>query len=513
MNRAAREIELKLSFLPEHYSRLQHHPLLKTLGCAPPVKQKLLSRYYDTPELSLWRKGLTLRLRNSGSKWIQTVKGNEVAAGGLHERTEWEFPVTRPEIDWARLREQGLDEFYRFQKLRQKLKPVFTTEFSRILHRLELTGGGKLEFCLDRGKITAGKAVQAFTEVELELKSGSAAFLYDFAVELQKTVSLRLQNASKAERGYFLYTQKPAPVVRAVALDVSPDISVNEAFKRTMWNCIRHLQGNESGMLLGSDPEYLHQMRVALRRLRSTLGVFKKAFAENTLAPIEKELKKLRSVLGPARDWDVFVTEFFPSLEQALPDSRQWTHIRRTATLRRAARNRAARRAIASEHYSQFMLTLCAWLSAERWHENPDPASPRQLVQPLSVFAPVVFEQYHRKLKKRGKNLAKLSSAERHALRIAVKKQRYACEFFSGLYPRKRTKRYLRALSALQQCLGVLNDLSIQERLLGEMVERRAALREPVNLARGWIAATTAQQLAQLQKSWANFKEQQTFWK
>jgi CHAD domain-containing protein len=252
---------------------------------------------------------------------------------------------------------------------------------------------------------------------------------------------------------------------------------------------------------------------VALRRLRSTLGVFKKAFAENALAPIEKELKKLRSVLGPARDWDVFVTEFFPSLEQALPESRQWTHIRRAAALRRAARNRAARSAVASEHYSQFMLTLSAWLSAERWHERPDPAGPRQLVQPLSIFAPVVFDQYHRKLKKRGRNLEKLSSAERHALRIAVKKQRYACEFFSGLYPRKRTKRYLRALSALQQCLGVLNDLSIQERLLGEMVERRAALREPVNLARGWIAATRAQQLAQLQKSWASFKEQQTFWK
>ena len=135
------------------------------------------------------------------------------------------------------------------------------------------------------------------------------------------------------------------------------------------------------------------------------------------------------------------------------------------------------------------------------------------MVQPVSNFAPVVFERYHRKLKKRGKNLETLSSAERHALRIAVKKQRYACEFFSGLYPRKRTKRYLRALSALQQCLGELNDLSIQERLLGEMIKGRADLRHSVNLAQGWIAAMRAQQLARLRKRWESFKQRQVFWK
>ncbi|HUL41785.1 MAG TPA: CHAD domain-containing protein [Burkholderiales bacterium] len=513
MNPATREVELKLSFLPEHYSRLQQHPLLKTFGCAPAVEQKLLSHYYDTPELSLWNKGLTLRLRSSGSKWIQTVKSNGAASGGLHERTEWESPVNRPEIDWDRLREQGLDEIGRTQKLRQKLKPVFTTEITRIVHPLQLTAGEKLEFCLDRGKIKAGDAVEMLSEIELELKSGSAAALYDFAAELQKTVPLRLENASKAERGYLLYAHKAPPVVKATALDISPDISVNEAFKRTLWNCIHHLQGNESGMLLGVDPEYLHQMRVALRRMHAALGVFKKALAKDTMAPIEKELKTLRSALGPARDWDVFVTEFFPSLENALPESRQWVQMRRTAALRRAARNRVARNAVASEHYGSFMLMLCGWLSGERWHEHPDQMRLQQLVQPLSYFAPVVFDRYHRKLKKRGKNLEQLSSVERHALRIAVKKQRYACEFFSGLYPRKRTKRYLRALSALQDCLGTLNDLNIQERLLSEMVERNTGLRDPVNRAQGWIAATRAQQLAQLNTRWEEFKEQQVFWK
>jgi len=513
VNRAAREIELKLSFLPEHYSRLQRHPLLQALASAPPVKQKLLSHYYDTPELNLWRKGLTLRLRNSGSKWIQTVKGNGVAVGGLHQRTEWESPITRPEIDWVRLREQGLDEIAGFQKLRQRLKPVFTTAFSRIVFPLQLTAGEKLDLCLDRGKISTGDAMQAFTEVELELKLGSAAALYDFAVELQKTIPLRLESASKAERGYFLYLHKPLPVVKASALDISPEISVNETFKRTLWNCIHHLQGNESGMLLGADPEYLHQMRVALRRLHSALGVFEKALADNALAPIETELKTLRSALGPARDWDVFVTEFFPSLERALPDRSQWIEMRRIAALRRGAKNRVARNAVAAEHYGAFMLALCAWVSGERWHERPDQVRLQQLVQPLADFAPAVFDRYQRRLKKRGKNLETLSSEERHALRIAVKKQRYACEFFSGLYPRKRTKRYLRALSALQQCLGILNDLDIQERLLGEMADGRSGLRDAVNRAQGWLAAMRAQQLSELNKNWGDFKEQQVFWK
>src|SRR5713101_6924438 len=112
------EVELKLRVAPEHVARLQRHPLLKTLCRAGPVRQKLYTVYYDTPDLDLFKHGSSLRLRRAGSHWLQTVKSGETALGGLYQRSEWESPVARQEPDFAALQGLALPRLFASSKLR-----------------------------------------------------------------------------------------------------------------------------------------------------------------------------------------------------------------------------------------------------------------------------------------------------------------------------------------------------------------------------------------------------------
>ena len=109
-------------------------------------------------------------------------------------------------------------------------------------------------------------------------------------------------------------------------------------------------------MLAGEDPEYLHQMRVALRRLRSAFSVFAPALPAETTAPVAAELKWLGAALGPARDWDVFVTETLPPVHAEFGEHPALAAFgERCAALRRAAAQRA-RRTVASQRYQRLML-------------------------------------------------------------------------------------------------------------------------------------------------------------
>src|SRR5207344_41549 len=113
----------------------------------------------------------------------------------------------------------------------------------------------------------------------------------------------RLEAASKAERGYALVAGLTTAPVKAIAPALQPAMTVTQAFRTIVFSCIAHLQANERGLLETDDPEYLHQARVALRRLRSALSVFNRAFPRALFEELVVDLRWLGSCLGPARDW------------------------------------------------------------------------------------------------------------------------------------------------------------------------------------------------------------------
>ena len=197
------EIEMKLLIEHADIPLLQQHPILNSASKSAPQKQKLHSVYFDTPELSLAQQKIALRLRLAGAEWIQAVKGGGKVEGGLHRRQEWEVPVADGKPDFGKLAESPWSSIFT-PNIQSRLIPIFVTDFWRTTWMLELENG-VIELALDIGQVQANDEQMPICEVELELKSGDPAALFDLAGILQTSITLRPEDQSKADRGYKLY--------------------------------------------------------------------------------------------------------------------------------------------------------------------------------------------------------------------------------------------------------------------------------------------------------------------
>lgn len=516
------EIELKLRLSPEDANRLQHNPLLTSFTVSRPVSRNLFTAYYDTPDLYLQKHQMALRLRNIGKKWIQSFKGGGDAALGLHQRHEWESMVPAGQPDFTQISYPALTRLFGNIDLCAQLRTLFTTDFKRSQRMLRLVDGSEIEFSLDQGVIrTPAASIREICEIELELKSGSVQSLYQFALDILHAVPFRLENTSKAERGYRLVTDLKLAPVKAQPVQLEAEMKLGEAFKAIAWNCLNHLQGNEAGMLQSEDPEYLHQMRVALRRARTARRVFARAFGATAFVPATQELKWLSRYLGAARDWDVFVSETLSEVRDYFQEHAGISALREKCEQMRQNRNDAAHEAVESTRYTEAMLRLGAWLNAETSLPAPDPQQSKsrktRLEWSVKKFADNALTYGHEKLKKYHKRASRQGTEGVHALRIAVKEQRYTAEFVSDLYPRKRVKRYIKSLAMLQETLGAVIDAAVTERLLNEVGVaevrgERSGTCEAKGIVLGWTARRGMAKRSELDEVWADFEKNEVFW-
>lgn len=504
------EIELKLLIDPADIPRLRRHPLLKALCPSGPKTRKLTSIYFDTDDLALKSQAIALRVRRSGRQWIQTIKGGGSVQAGLHQRDEWEAPVAHGTPDFTKVTDPGLIRLFAKEDLRQRLHPVFVTEFSRTVWLLETDAGDQVEMALDRGEIRADQSSAPICEVELELKFGNPAALYELALALLEAAPLRAENASKADRGYALCAPQGAPLpVKATLPEVGRGMTVDEAFRTIAWNCIDQLQDNQNRLRQGYDPELVHQMRVAVRRLRSAISLFAVAAPGIKDAGLIEGLRWLAAQLGLARDWDVFIGEMLPPVVAALPGEEGLIWLQQQAEKIRSEKREQACVAATGQRYHEIMLRLGAWLWRAPWRIT---AVVADLDMPVSIFAAQMLARRYRQVCRRGRRLKVLTAEQRHALRIAAKKLRYAAEFFSGLYPGRATKRYIQTLSHLQDEFGALNDQAVAGQLLTQLGGSGRLRERAAGVIIGWHACKTHCQLAAMAQAWKRFRRCRTFW-
>lgn len=513
------EIELKLRLPADSIARLQRHPLLKSLSTSRPVTEKLHTVYYDTSDYDLKRNNVAFRLRRIGKNWIQSIKGGGSAVAGLHQRYEWEAPVLGAQPDFKKIPNSALVRIFDSDILCEQLRPLFTTEFKRSTRLLRFMDHTEAELCLDQGRIVASNVSMPFCEIELELKSGNPLPLFQLALDLLPAVPLRLENVSKAERGYRLASGDKPPVVKAAQVSVITEMNAGEAFQVIVLNCLDHLHSNEAGMLECGDIEYLHQMRVALRRIRSAFSIFSKAFSKSAFAPVTQELKWLSGQLGSARDWDVFVTETLTDACAQFPEHTELMVLQEKCEQIRRNHNDAARKAIESIRYTEMMLRLGAWLNGESWPVPPGLPASNDLFEtgakiPVKEFAAGLLAHRHKQLKKYGRKLKNASARTLHSMRIVAKKQRYAAEFFAGLYPHGKTKRYIKSLAKLQDVLGGMNDSAVIEQLLHELPagENKSGEHEAIGIVLGWATSLALAKKTKLNKTWTCFTRNSPFW-
>ena len=503
------EIELKLLVDGVGADALRNHPLMKKYQTAPPCDHITTSVYFDTPDLQVRSTDAGLRVRHANQQWLQTLKGGGDVSGGLHSRNEWESVVAEPIPDLAALRRlvparSPWDKLLRQKKLAQRLIPIFTTDFVRTAWQLRLPDGAEVECVLDLGSIKCNDTELPISEIELELKSGDAASLFCFALTLQKTITLRIGNVSKAARGYTLFAPQTASAEQILPVKFSKRTTVEQSFQQIALHCLMQIQNNEAGVLAGDSAETLHRMRVGLRRLRCAFALYD---AVIQIPPgLQRDWDWLATQLGPARDWDVLVDTTLPAMTAAVSHEISLTKVVVAAQRNVTAAHRTAADAVTSARYSRLLLSFMQWISGRGWRDSCDVKARRKMTMPVSPFAHEIRQRQQRRLAERSKNLISGDARQRHRIRISAKNNRYAAEFFQSLYPQRAVRRYIAALSALQDELGRSNDLAIADALLKRLQSQRRELRDGIGYLRGYLASGLGRDNKKLRGLWKTFR-------
>jgi triphosphatase len=514
----SREIELKLHVGPDDLATLRDHPGLALYRAGAPRVQHLVTTYYDTPDHRLALSGLALRVRQVGRRRTQTVKTRERAehgqSAGAAIRREWEWPVADGRPNLAVLDDIGFGAALRAAD-RAAIEPIFATDITRTRVELDAGAGTRIELALDRGVLRAGALRHPISELELELLSdGDAAGLarlYEIALVLHAGTPLQIGTESKADVGYALITQRPPLPHKAHPVTFEAEFSAAQVFGRLVRGCIGHLLDNQHCALNGCDVGGIHQMRVALRRLRAAFSLFGESLALSGLAPLKDEVRWLAGELSPARDWDVFVKEMLPGGKDKSAGAVR--RVRRHAEAARADAGRRAEAAIRAPRYTALILTLGLWIEQERWRPQGE-AERAAAEQPIGALAAGILDRRLRKVRKAGKHLARLSIEQRHMLRKALKTLRYGAAFLAGLYPAGRARRYLDAMAGLQDVLGALNDLAVAQGLASSLCDPSdRALAGGVSRLEAIFAKRLAGRVEALQPAWRAFRSAEPFWR
>jgi len=503
----ATEIELKLAIPKAAVARLRNHPLLVAAG--PPSRARLRAIYFDTPELVLCGQHAALRIRRAGRIWVQTFKcGGDVNAG-LQSRTEAECRVAGLALNLDFLRDVPGAEILRRKRIASRLIQVFETNFMRTAWRLLAADGSAMEVALDQGGIWSSGRTLALSEVEIELITGDPSALFRLALALQEDLPLRPEILSKAERGYRLFCNETTSPLRAAPVALAPAMRPAEALQVVVAACISHLQANADGAAESADPEYVHQMRVALRRLRAALGIFITPAAAQTGVSFDHEInagfRAVAAELGAARNWDVFIEETLQPLSAALPEQKVLqASILAAGELRRAA-HRRVNAVLNSPSFARLLLRLTSEVYA-----LSSAAASSVVPDGLRVLARATLSRQHKRLLRDAATLANADDENRHHLRIDAKKLRYAAEFFNGLFDKATATKYAKNLAVLQDLLGELNDAVSAHSLLDALGPDATPARPLVD---AWFAAKRHQALAALPAACSRVAAAEKFWK
>jgi triphosphatase len=258
-----------------------------------------------------------------------------------------------------------------------------------------------------------------------------------------------------------------------------------------------------------SDPEPVHQMRVAVRRLRSALSIFGDAASGPAIERARAGLKTLGGVLGPARDWDVFVTETCLPVGSAFAKDQSVTRLLAAAERRRTTSYAALRGFLSDVAFRRLGLELASLAYTAILREGLEGEA--ALDVELREFAGRVLDRRLKRLLEPGDDLLGLPADALHAVRLHGKRMRYATEFFAAVFPGKGVRRFLEHLTDLQERLGQINDGAVAEGLLGELGLSREH-GHAAGVIRGFIAARRDKGSGKINRAWAKFRCQDPFW-
>lgn len=504
----ATELEIKLVGAPADVAALRASKTFATNVVEAGAWARLDSTYYDTGDARLEKAGAVLRLREEAGARIQTMKLSQAGALGRLEEERGlgpadSFPVAPYADEFAAL----------LAHAGEALGPVARTVTDRYAVVVE-RGGARIEAAVDLGRAEAwrdGKLVAAapIAEAELELLSGAPEELFRAARKCLKEADgrVRLSVASKAEQARRLARPFVA-LAPEKSLPLDARMSAGAALALALDDCARRMCECLPVIVDQRMPEGVHQMRVALRRFRAVERIFRTGAGDAALEKLARKARGFARLLGPARDWDVFLADTLP---ESLPGDYAADGLKaiaaRAEALRAEAWDRAAQ-GVAAPAFSVFALAL--FEAAHRIASRP----PAALGENVRSFAARALDSRLASARVVASGLDDASPAARHPLRIELKKLRYAAQTFRSLYAKPARKTYMAAMSKLQDAFGALNDAVVAQSLANEAAlgQGREAARAAGFLA-GWRAGEAQARASAVGESWRAFDAIEPFWK
>lgn len=515
-----REIELKLRTSPEALAVLRDCDLLRSHTRSVGKARNLVGTYYDTSDGRLASRGLALRLRRDGRQTIQTLKAAPSRGDVALDRDEWEIPLAAAAPDLTAFGDPRVLDRTGLV-LPDELAPLFETRVRRETVLVEWPDGrgpaAVIELAFDTGTIVAGKRRLPIAELELELKEGAAPALFALAQRLGGLAPLAIERQDKAARGRALAMEASPPSRKAGSLELPSDVDVETGLGLILRHGLAHWLDNEAAARHGTDPEGVHQLRVALRRLRSALSIFREVLAPSVRARWNDELRWLLGCLGSARDLDVLTGDLLAPLAGERGIEGLVDPLVLHAGEARATAYRELRACLDEPRYAALGLGLAAWIERRGWREDVDVDVLVAQRAPLRELAARSLARSRHKARKQGADLTELSPDARHELRKTLKKLRYGVEFFADLFDRKDGRHFQRRLADLQDGLGHLNDVAVTRKLVSQLVTdanpaEAAATALGAGTVVGWYAARQAAVLPDVAESFAAFRDIEPFW-
>ena len=416
--------------------------------------------YLDTFDWSLMKNKLALRYRVSNGTAMYTLKSIEPIEDGIAKRMEREILLDGPMDVPALIRVKRVRKLVDGVIFPRKLIEQVQVRTDRRQYRVTSPEGAEIELAFDTSSLSLRglhkpRRAQKLNELEAEFRNGPETALGALASLISSKFNYPPSTASKLEvaieRFKIAIPSKKPPEKLRIRLDDRLDL----ALRKILTYQFQRLREQLPGVHRDIDTEFVHQARVATRRMRSALRLFRDAFPEGTAAYLQGEMKWLGSLLGAVRDLDVFLLnlsrfkrqiERFPAKKKQVFEN--WIEKQRQAPLK------ALCQALESPRYIQFERRIMQFL------EKPLPTHPRAplAVKTVRDVAPVLLkEKFDAVIEQGHVVLADSKLKQYHRLRIQMKRLRYLSEFVAPAYE-GALDAFIERTVEIQDCLGELQD-------------------------------------------------------
>lgn len=389
------------------------------------------------------------------------------------------------------------------------LMPLAAFSGKRRSQRL-LIGDALVTLHLIQGHLRTVAAERAVARV---LLSGPAPAVLDLARRVTAALPLLPPRQSLGAEALSLATGQLPPPRRHGAPDTSEAASAEACFTMAIGHLLEAALHYAPIARAGLEIEGVHQLRVALRRLRSVLKVFRPITGCKPGRRLDGMLREMLGLLGPARDWDVFLAGIGADMAALLPEDKHLHSLLRAAEAKRQAAYAALAEALDGPGWRAAVTSGLAFLLEKPWRAGADHERLGLLDSPPQDFATLVLDKRWQRLLEAGAEIETLPAEALHELRLDAKRLRYAAEVFAPVFPKKAARRFQRRLAALQEELGRSNDAAVARSLVQSLARENDEARAwAIGVAEGWCLARSMADHDGVLKAWKKLSAKESFW-